>query len=81
MVERLLCKQDVAGSNPVFSTVLLFFNILNFHNKYTSYIDALLPVLIGRHYLYQYGIFGKSYKGHMADALALVGDEGRGYLR
>ncbi len=36
---------------------------------------------IGRHYLYQYGIFGKSYKGHMVDALALIGDEGRGYLR
>ena len=25
--------------------------------------------------------FGKSYKGHTVDALALVGDEGRGYLR
>lgn len=25
--------------------------------------------------------FGKSYKGHMVDALALIGDEGRGYLR
>ena len=37
--------------------------------------------LYGRHYLYQYGIFGKSYKGHMVDALALKGDEGRGYLR
>ena len=85
MVECLLCKQNVAGSNPTTSTnsrpylkhFLIFENRkLEIKENYNSYneIDDRKVVFSEENFLL-------SVYGRTTDALASVGYEGRGRLR
>ena len=83
MVECLLCKQNVAGSNPTTSTSMYLKHFLIFENwkleikeNYNSYdeIGWRNPSLRGNNFLL-------SVYGRTTDALASGGYEGRGRLR
>ena len=86
MVECLLCKQNVAGSNPTTSTslgmylkhLLLFENWkLEIKENYNSYNEIDNPKGLSK----ARKNFLLSVYGRTTDALASVGYEGRGRLR